>query len=74
MSPAGPPPRSSHQAAIVTRGGGQLWIFGGEYTSPTESQFYHYKVNYLCFYYRVFNCLFKKSFRKYLEYLTRYLI
>jgi len=43
MSPAGPPPRSSHQAAIVTRGGGQLWIFGGEYTSPTESQFYHYK-------------------------------
>ena len=46
MSPAGPPPRSSHQAAIVTRGGGQLWIFGGEYTSPTESQFYHYKVNY----------------------------
>jgi len=42
-SPAGPPPRSSHQAALVSRGGGQLWIFGGEYTSPTESQFYHYK-------------------------------
>jgi len=42
-SPAGPPPRSSHQAALVTRGGGQLWIFGGEYTSPSESQFYHHK-------------------------------
>jgi len=43
ISPAGPPPRSAHQAAIVSQGGGQLWIFGGEYTSPTESQFYHYK-------------------------------
>jgi len=43
ISPAGPPPRSSHQAAIVSQGGGQLWIFGGEFTSPTESQFYHYK-------------------------------
>jgi len=43
ISPAGPPPRSSHQACIVLQGGGQLWIFGGEYTSPTESQFYHYK-------------------------------
>jgi len=42
-SPAGPPPRSSHQACIVSQAGGQLWIFGGEFTSPTESQFYHYK-------------------------------
>jgi len=42
-SPAGPPPRSSHQACIVSQAGGQLWVFGGEYTSPTESQFYHYK-------------------------------
>lgn len=42
-SPAGPPPRASHQAALVTRAGGQLWIFGGEYTSPSESQFYHHK-------------------------------
>lgn len=23
--------------------GGQLWIFGGEFTSPTQTQFYHYK-------------------------------
>lgn len=22
---------------------GQLWLFGGEFTSPTESQFYHYR-------------------------------
>jgi len=42
-SPAGPPPRSSHQACIVSQAGGQLWIFGGEFTSPTESQFYHYR-------------------------------
>jgi len=43
ISPAGPPPRSSHQCAFVTTGGGQLWVFGGEFTSPSESQFYHYK-------------------------------
>ena len=42
-SPAGPPPRCSHQAIITTQSGGQLWIFGGEYVSPSESQFYHYK-------------------------------
>lgn len=22
---------------------GELWVFGGEFTSPTETQFYHYK-------------------------------
>ena len=43
VSPAGPPPRSAHQACIVSQAGGQLWVFGGEFTSPTESQFYHYK-------------------------------
>jgi len=43
VSPAGPPPRSSHQACIVSQAGGQLWVFGGEFTSPSESQFYHYK-------------------------------
>ena len=31
------------QAVLVSQGGGQLWVFGGEFTSPTESQFYHYK-------------------------------
>ncbi len=33
-----------NQAILFIRGGGQLWIFGGEYTSPSESQFYHHKV------------------------------
>ena len=42
-SPGGPPSRSAHQAAFVSAGGGQLWVFGGEFTSPSESQFYHYK-------------------------------
>ena len=42
-SPGGPPSRSAHQAGFVSSGGGQLWVFGGEFTSPSESQFYHYK-------------------------------
>ena len=42
-SPGGPPSRSAHQAAFVSAGGGQLWVFGGEFTSPSESQFYHYR-------------------------------
>ncbi|PWA33033.1 hypothetical protein CCH79_00013048 [Gambusia affinis] len=35
--PNPPPPRCSHQ------GGGQLWLFGGEFASPNGEQFYHYK-------------------------------
>ena len=31
------------QAVALKQGGGQLWIFGGEFASPTQSQFYHYK-------------------------------
>ncbi|XP_060595724.1 kelch domain-containing protein 4-like [Ruditapes philippinarum] len=42
-APNCPPPRSSHQAVALRQGGGQLWIFGGEFASPTQSQFYHYK-------------------------------
>lgn len=38
-----PPPRCAHQAVMVPQGGGQMWIFGGEFASPTKSQFYHYK-------------------------------
>ncbi len=34
----------TNQNFLFIRGGGQLWIFGGEYTSPSESQFYHHKV------------------------------
>ncbi|OWF37988.1 kelch domain-containing protein 4-like [Mizuhopecten yessoensis] len=42
-APNAPTPRSSHQALALKQGGGQLWIFGGEFASPTQSQFYHYK-------------------------------
>ncbi|KAH8019470.1 hypothetical protein HPB51_019492 [Rhipicephalus microplus] len=28
---------------MAPQGGGQMWIFGGEYASPTKSQFHHYK-------------------------------
>ncbi|BFZ13554.1 hypothetical protein BsWGS_16593 [Bradybaena similaris] len=38
-----PPPRSAHQAVTVAHQGGQMWIFGGEFSSHTQSQFYHYK-------------------------------
>lgn len=42
-APGAPPPRCGHQAAIVPSAKGDLWIFGGEYTSQSESQFYHYR-------------------------------
>lgn len=31
------------QAVVVPQGGGQLWVFGGEFASPNGEQFYHYK-------------------------------
>ncbi|KAK5643058.1 hypothetical protein RI129_009225 [Pyrocoelia pectoralis] len=43
QSPAGPPPRCGHQMVTTSVNKGQLWVFGGEYASPTQSQFYHYK-------------------------------
>ncbi|XP_033075156.1 kelch domain-containing protein 4 isoform X1 [Trachypithecus francoisi] len=30
-------------AVVVPQGGGQLWVFGGEFASPNGEQFYHYK-------------------------------
>ena len=42
-SPAGPPPRSSHQSVMTAQSGGQLWMFGGEFASASESQFHHYR-------------------------------
>lgn len=42
-SPEKPPPRCSHQAVTLSQQGGQLWIYGGEFASPTRSNFYHYK-------------------------------
>nr|XP_048726831.1 kelch domain-containing protein 4 [Caretta caretta] len=41
--PNPPPRRCAHQAAVVPQGGGQLWVFGGEFASPDGEQFYHYK-------------------------------
>ncbi|XP_076825318.1 kelch domain-containing protein 4-like [Clavelina lepadiformis] len=41
--PNPPPPRCAHQAVAVSKDGGQLWIFGGEFSSPNNTQFYHYK-------------------------------
>ncbi|KAE8750832.1 hypothetical protein FOCC_FOCC002260 [Frankliniella occidentalis] len=42
-APSCAPPRSGHQMVSVAANKGQLWVFGGEYASPTQSQFYHYK-------------------------------
>ena len=42
-SPGGPPPRCSHQAVVTAQSGGQMWVFGGEYASPSETQFHHYR-------------------------------
>ncbi|RUS84183.1 hypothetical protein EGW08_008070 [Elysia chlorotica] len=41
--PNAPPPRSAHQAVCVAHQGGQMWIFGGEFSSHSQNQFYHYK-------------------------------
>ncbi|XP_015919472.1 kelch domain-containing protein 4 [Parasteatoda tepidariorum] len=41
--PVAPPPRCSHQAIVVSQNGGQMWIFGGEFASPTKCSFYHYR-------------------------------
>ncbi|KAM6176739.1 kelch domain-containing protein 4 [Erethizon dorsatum] len=41
--PSPPPRRCAHQAVVVPQGGGQLWVFGGEFASPDGEQFYHYK-------------------------------
>ncbi|XP_053672315.1 kelch domain-containing protein 4 [Anopheles nili] len=38
-----PAPRSGHQMVSVATDGGQIWLFGGEYASPSQLQFYHYR-------------------------------
>lgn len=35
------------QAVSVAMRDGELWLFGGEYTSPSQSQFYHYNDLYV---------------------------
>ncbi|PSN46470.1 hypothetical protein C0J52_06872 [Blattella germanica] len=42
-APGGPAPRCGHQTVALSTGKGQLWVFGGEYASPTQAQFYHYR-------------------------------
>uniref|UniRef100_A0A8C1E121 Kelch domain containing 4 n=1 Tax=Cyprinus carpio carpio TaxID=630221 RepID=A0A8C1E121_CYPCA len=41
--PNPPPRRCAQQAVVVSQGGGQIWIFGGEFASPDGEHFYHYK-------------------------------
>ncbi|XP_058464334.1 kelch domain-containing protein 4 [Malaya genurostris] len=38
-----PAPRSGHQMISVSTDGGQIWLFGGEFASPSQLQFYHFK-------------------------------
>ncbi|CAH2069062.1 unnamed protein product, partial [Iphiclides podalirius] len=42
-APGAPPPRSGHQTVATPANKGELWVFGGEFTSRSETQFYHYK-------------------------------
>ena len=39
-APNAPPPRSAHQAVAH---GGYLYVFGGEFTSPSQERFHHYR-------------------------------
>lgn len=39
-APNAPPPRSAHQAAIHKN---YLYVFGGEFTSPNQEKFHHYR-------------------------------
>jgi N-acetylneuraminic acid mutarotase len=41
ICPEMPGPRSSHQIAITQKG--MLYLFGGEFVSPNETNFFHYK-------------------------------
>lgn len=41
-APKPPPPRTFHQSAVLSRSGGELWVFGGEFSSPSQAQFHHY--------------------------------
>ena len=39
-APNAPPPRSAHQAVAH---GGYVYLFGGEFTSPSQERFHHYR-------------------------------
>lgn len=38
-----PAPRSGHQMISTASNGGELWLFGGEFASPSGLQFYHFR-------------------------------
>jgi N-acetylneuraminic acid mutarotase len=38
-----PTPRSGHQLISTAQNGGELYLFGGEYASPSQLQFLHFK-------------------------------
>ena len=40
IAPNAPPPRSAHQAVAH---GGYLYVHGGEFTSPSQERFHHYR-------------------------------
>ncbi|PWN29645.1 hypothetical protein BDZ90DRAFT_225927 [Jaminaea rosea] len=42
-SPNQPGPRSAHQVVADPRAGGLLWLFGGEFASPKQTSFHHYR-------------------------------
>lgn len=42
-SPNQPGPRSAHQMVADPRQGGLLWLFGGEFASPKQTSFHHYR-------------------------------
>lgn len=42
-SPNQPGPRSAHQVVADPRQGGLLWLFGGEFASPKQTSFHHYR-------------------------------
>ncbi|CED85351.1 glycoside hydrolase family 38 protein [Phaffia rhodozyma] len=42
-SPNSPGPRSAHCCVASPSGGGKLYIFGGEYASPKQTSFHHFR-------------------------------
>ena len=38
-----PTPRSGHQMISTASNGGELWLFGGEFASPSGLQYYHFR-------------------------------
>ncbi|KAH8824574.1 galactose oxidase [Flagelloscypha sp. PMI_526] len=43
ISPTCPGPRSAHAVAASAAGGGKLFLFGGEFSSLSQTNFFHYR-------------------------------